>query len=154
MMIIFLKGDLRLQEAFSIKTLEPTLFGELWVDVETMSDRPFKPLCYLALHVILRITSICIASHCILTCITVTSHSYMHYHHCILTCITLTSHSYMHYHRCILTCIIITSHSYMHHHQCILTRIIIIAFLHASPSLHSYMHCHQRILTCVTIIAF
>src|ERR1051325_8963776 len=108
MMIIFLKGDLSLREAFSTKTLEPTLFGELWVDVETMSDRPFKPLCYLTLHMILRITSICIASHCILTCITITSHSYMRHHHIaflhaspsygILTYITLIWHSYMHYH--------------------------------------------------------
>src|ERR1043165_4089083 len=73
-----------------------------------MSDRPFKPLCYLALHVILRITPICIASHWILTCITITSHSYMHRHHMaflhvspsygILTCITVMLHSYMHYH--------------------------------------------------------
>src|ERR1044072_2765132 len=94
---MFLKRDLRLQEAFSIKTLEPTLFGELWVDVETMSDRPFKPLCYLTLHVILRITSICIASHCILTSITIILHSYMHYHHFILTCITIIWHSYMYY---------------------------------------------------------
>src|ERR1051325_4042942 len=75
-----------------------------------MSDRPFKPLCYLTLHVILRITSICIASHRILTCITITLHSYMHHHHMaflyvlpscfILTCITITLRLYslMHYH--------------------------------------------------------
>src|ERR1044072_2379717 len=110
---MFLKRDLRLQEAFSIKTLEPTLFGELWVDVETMSDRPFKPLCYLTLHVILRITSICIASPCILTCTIIIAflhaspslHSYMHRHHCILTCIAISAFLHaLSLHR-ILTCV-------------------------------------------------
>src|ERR1044072_8576173 len=60
-------------------------------------------------------------SHCILTCSTITLHSYMHYHHvaflhalplhCILTCVIITLHR-------ILTCvaIILHLHSLMHYH--------------------------------------
>src|ERR1044072_1140170 len=63
-----------------------------------MSDRPFKPLCYLTLHVILRMTSICIASHCIPTCITIIAFLHASPSYGILICITVMLHSYMHYH--------------------------------------------------------
>src|ERR1051325_3617706 len=94
-------------------------------------------------------------------------HSYMHYHRCILTCITIISHSYMRCHSItfaflhalslhriltcvttilyrILTCVTTMLHSYMHYH---------VAFLHASPLVHSYRHYHRCILTCITIIS-
>src|ERR1044072_3718604 len=68
---------------------------------------PFQTHVCLTLHVILRITSICFASHCILTCITIIAFLHASPSYGILTCITIMLHSYMYYHY-------IALHSLMH----------------------------------------
>src|ERR1051325_11611180 len=94
-----------------------------------MSDRPFKPLCYLTLHVILRITSICIASHCIPTCITIIAFLHASPSYGILICITVMLHSYMHYHY------IAFLHALLLYYIAFLHALLLyyIAFLHALP---------------------